>query len=214
MPGTGPDERTGWRTVAAAAEALGVSESTVRRRIAAGTLEAEREYHGRSYRWLVLLPADLVEAPAAMPDEPPVPDEPAAADEPTVSVTVAPASSVAPAAVPPVTPVASTPLARTVERIEPVEARLPSPSPPLADPPLPPPGADAPAGRTVRDRRLALVLSVTVLFLALGLSLMPLATWVGGAARALAIVAVLVLGSEVAALVRMHRRRDDERLSQ
>lgn len=50
------DVAASWHTTTDAARALGVSPSTVRRRIAAGQLTARREPHGQSFRWLVLLP--------------------------------------------------------------------------------------------------------------------------------------------------------------
>ena len=65
------DER--WCTVPLAAKALGVSPSTVRRRIAAGTLTARKEPAGRRFRWLVSIPVspderpDLVEVGLASP---------------------------------------------------------------------------------------------------------------------------------------------------
>jgi excisionase family DNA binding protein len=56
-----------WLTTADAARALGVSPSTVRRRIADGQLTARREPHRRSFRWLVLLPGDPTTPPLARP---------------------------------------------------------------------------------------------------------------------------------------------------
>ena len=46
-----------------AADRLGVSVDTIRRRIAAGELEGQREARPQGYRWLVGLPADLVASP-------------------------------------------------------------------------------------------------------------------------------------------------------
>jgi excisionase family DNA binding protein len=51
-----------------AAERLGVSVDTVRRRLKAGELEGRREPHGKSgYRWLVHLPDDAQASAPGMP---------------------------------------------------------------------------------------------------------------------------------------------------
>lgn len=57
------NEHERWCTISDAAKALGVSPSTVRRRIAAGTLTAHKEPSGGRFRWLVSIPVSADEQP-------------------------------------------------------------------------------------------------------------------------------------------------------
>ena len=59
------DAAASWLTTADAARVLGVSPSTVRRRIADGQLTARREPYHQSFRWLVLLPDSPAPSPVA-----------------------------------------------------------------------------------------------------------------------------------------------------
>lgn len=78
-----------WMTIREAAEELGVSETTIRRRMQAGTLTGRQEAYGQGFRWQVWMETAADAAPSAPPvslapryDAPAPPPQPAALPAP------------------------------------------------------------------------------------------------------------------------------------
>lgn len=201
------DTAASWHTTADAARALGVSPSTVRRRIADGQLTARREPYRRSFRWLVLLPA--TPTPPATPaaagpsvaeaheaheahDTPDTRDTPDT-ERDRVALAVVREADAELRAIAAHVGLARRAVVAVLERERTVALRQATLLEELAGDPPAPVTARAAAGRTGEGSRRALLVGLLVcIAAAAGSALLALPAWSGGIVGALAVVAGLI----------------------
>lgn len=172
-----------WVPTSDAAQALGVSASTIRRRIARGEIWARREARPGGYRWLILMP----QPEAAPPPATPCATRPGADALRRSSAPIDLASRAAPARIAPA-------------HRGPARLVAPEPGPPVeVAPPIEATPREAPGHSS------ALLLGVLLIVLGAALIALPLASWLTSIAGVVTVVAAIVSVGEALALAATRR---------